>query len=401
VKQIRGRIRQLWAIVALAAACAAFVPGAAYSTGGADPEFGYGKDVTRARAFRSCDSYQHRVARYSACLSEEFAHLVEASNPPKELPLIDKYVATAGGYLEANCHLIGHAAGRQYGAAKHVSLAQLRDLLPRTNNAGCSAGFTHGLITYLAPQIAKLGAKGVVRQCNESPTRYQRYSCIHGLGHAYMRMYADLVPWGVKACKALGVDGVDCAQGAFMDYWMSLTGVDETTKHDDAERAARKVCGNQRDPFIRPCWYHAFLEYPPPDPIEDAGDIEKACDDLEGEQRAGCITGASVTTSADPFTQMGICADLDATDATNCVRGVRVPSVALSPMKIRISVIQRCANLPAASQRACYYWLGKVLNVVSDGKFGAQGCSQLRFTRTRAVCRAGAASYQGPLVTFS
>ena len=45
----------------------------------------------------------------------------------------------------------------------------------------------------LGPQIQKLGPKGAAADCNRVPTRYQRYSCIHGLGHAYARQFDDFI----------------------------------------------------------------------------------------------------------------------------------------------------------------------------------------------------------------
>ena len=65
------------------------------------------------------------------------------------------------------------------------------DSLPRTNDPGCSAGYAHGLVTAVAPEIERAGPKVANRLCAESETRYQRYSCTHGFGHAFMRLNND------------------------------------------------------------------------------------------------------------------------------------------------------------------------------------------------------------------
>ena len=58
-------------------------------------------------------------------------------------------------------------------------------------------------------------------------------------------------------------------------------------------------------------------------------------------------------------------------------------------------------NRPAGPRPACYRWLGKALAVVTDGRFGEEGCPQLAAGAARSACRAGASSMEGALVTFS
>jgi hypothetical protein len=184
-----------------------------------------------------------------------------------------------------------HGVGRRYGTAERVTLTNLLDHLPKTNDPGCSAGFAHGLPIALGPEIERLGPKGAAADCHRATTRYQRYSCIHGLGHAYARQFNDFV-----------------------------------------------------DPALASC------------------------------------------------------ARLDA--AAACVRGLRVPTYALAPFTPKLALIRACAGVRSA-QRACYFWLGKALNVVTDGAFASCGCTQLRYAATRATCTRGARAYEGALETFS
>jgi hypothetical protein len=82
------------------------------------------------------------------------------------------------------------------------------------------------------------------------------------------------------------------------------------------------------------------------------------------------------------------------------LRGLRVQTYALAPFSTKLGLIRACANVRSA-QRACYEWLGKTLNVVTDGRFETKGCTQLRYDASRASCVRGARSYEGSLETFS
>ena len=95
-----------------------------------------------------------------------------------------------------------HTVGRTYARDHGVTLATLMDFLPRTNDPGCSAGFAHGLVTGVAPRTPQPGAAAAV--CAQAATRYQRYSCVHGLGHAFMRINGDRLPPALALCRALG-----------------------------------------------------------------------------------------------------------------------------------------------------------------------------------------------------
>ena len=295
-----------------------------------------------------------------------------------------------------------HTVGRRFGRAEHITLADLLHYLPKTNDPGCSAGFAHGMLTYLGPQIYKLGPKGAAADCARAPTRYQRYSCVHGLGHAYARMFFDALPPALTACEQLGTDdAADCAQGVYHDYWIALAGLDSTRLPTQRVTDPRTLCGSQPRQFVLPCWYRAFLERPPKSPVRTAADILRLCRGLASVQRSGCIVGSSLILSSDPFAQMTQCARLKGADAAAYVRGVRVPAIAQYPLSGQIGLVQGCADFDHPAQRACYEWLGTALNVVDNGSFAKRGCPRLLYSATRKDCVTGADGYQGPLETFS
>jgi hypothetical protein len=395
---MRGRI------LIAAAALALTLPAPGLGGGGpGEPTFGYGKYVLEARTFGFCKRFEAAIPFYRTCLADEGYLLVAHTNDPaNELPRIDAYVHSVGGWLAGNCHVLMHSVGRRYGRHEHVTLTNLLDYLPKTNDPGCSAGFAHGLLIALGPQIQKLGPKGAAADCHRAATRYQRYSCIHGLGHAYARQFNDFIDPALASCGRLGPsDAPDCAQGVFHDYWIAVAGLDGTRRPASTVRSPRRLCGAQPLRFVRACWYRALLERPPTRAPSSAADLLALCRGLAGAQHAGCLTGASLIRSTDPLEQLGTCAHLSRADAAACIRGVRVPAYATAPFATKLRLIRACAEIRAPAQRSCYEWLGEALNVIANGSFAARGCPQLHYADARASCVRGARSYEGALETFS
>ena len=131
-----------------------------------------------------------------SCYSRELAKIVNDAADP--LAAVEGITSAAygdqTGFLLANCHGIMHTVAREYALRTKLTLAKLMDNLPRTNDPGCSAGYAHGLVTAVAPEIESLrpdGRQPAVRESSE--TRYQRYSCTHGFGHAFMRLNNDSI----------------------------------------------------------------------------------------------------------------------------------------------------------------------------------------------------------------
>jgi hypothetical protein len=389
-------------LLALAAACLVLPAAAAASGGPGDPEFGNGKYPLESRTFSSCKRFEATLPFYRSCLADQaYLLVVHTNDPANELPRIDAYVHSVGGWLQGNCHVLMHTVGRRYGLHAHVTLTNLLNYLPKTNDPGCSAGFAHGMLIALGPQIQKLGPKGAAADCNRAPTRYQRYSCIHGLGHAYARQFNDFVDPALASCGKLGKnESLDCAQGVFHDYWIAVAGLDGTRRPTGTVTSPRKLCAAQPSRYVRVCWYRALLERPPPKTPSSATDLLATCRGLSSLQFAGCLTGASLIRSDDPLEQLRTCAGLDGSEAADCLRGLRVQTYALAPFSTKLGLIRACADVPSA-QGFCYGWLGKTLNVITNGSFETKGCPRLRYAATRAACVRGARSYEGALETFS
>src|SRR5438067_8975503 len=96
-------------LVLLAALAIAASPAAAGGgVGDNNTDFGYGKNVHYSRALKVCDLYRGD-APLRACLANQLFKLVLSSHDSAdELPRIDAYVATAGGFVQSNCHILMH-----------------------------------------------------------------------------------------------------------------------------------------------------------------------------------------------------------------------------------------------------------------------------------------------------
>jgi hypothetical protein len=285
------------------------------------------------------------------------------------------------------CHPLMHEVGRRYGAEHHVTLADLMDFIPRSNDPTCSAGFGMGLVMYLGPQIILTGGRSALKQCMRLPTRYRSYTCVHGIGHALMRGYHGRLRQSVAACRKLGEQAPDCAQGAFHDYWISLRGADGTVRRSNGA-SPRFLCNGHLG-YVRPCWYRYFVEDATAPLFDDPASIRKACAGLRGLQRYGCISAAALSIPVDPFVQTRICARLGR-DAGACLRGVAVQALERSPTK-QLALFRLCTKMPRGETVDCRSWFGRTLALVTDDRFRCPD----------RACRIGAALIGRPLVTFS
>jgi hypothetical protein len=331
--------------------------------------------------------------------------MVEGREDPR--PSVEAIADSAwsnGGFLLSNCHGIMHTVGRTYASERGVTLARLMDYLPRSNDPGCTAGFAHGLVTGVAPDIDPRRPDQADVVCAEAGTRYQRYSCTHGLGHAFMRIHDDRLPPALDLCRQLGPTAApDCAQGAYHDYWFAVVGADDAELPDDAVTDPRELCGAQPVVFVRPCWYRAFVDNRPAGvQVRTPVDLDALCSGLDGLQREACMTAASVIGPPDPAVQLELCAGLsDPADAESCVRGTKVQNLFGYPIADYVDLIGGCKRFGRGVRSACYRWLGKTLTVLTDGVFEQEGCPRLAGRDARRHCRAGARSVNEALVTFS
>ena len=267
----------------------------------------------------------------------------------------------------ANCHGVMHTVGRTFALDGELTLGDLQDVLPRSNDPGCSAGFAHGLVTGVAPSIDPRRPRDAAEVCADAGTRYRRYSCVHGLGHAFMRIHGDRLPPALALCRALGPGTApDCAQGAYHDYWFAVAGADQAALPAGADTDPRTLCAAQPAEFVRPCWYRAFVDDRPEGIVVDSAiHLDVLCRDLGGLQREACITGAAVIGPADPEQQLEVCADLeDERDVVACIRGTKAQNLLGASTAAYVRLVGRCELFTGATRT-------RLLPVARQGGRGA------------------------------
>jgi hypothetical protein len=361
-----------------------------------------GVRVARVVNPEQCERLSDDEAR--ACYARAFRAMVgDGEDPGPVVETIADMAWSQGGFLLENCHGVMHSVGRNYAREAGVTPATLMRYLPRSNDPGCPAGFAHGLVTAVAPDIDPSRPRAAAAVCADAGTRYRRYSCVHGFGHAFMRIYDDQLRPALGLCRELGPGAApDCAQGAYHDYWFAVIGADDTTRPERVVTDPRRLCGAQPDEFVRPCWYRAFVDNRPDIAVESAEDVDALCDGLAGLQREACITAASVIGPADPVEQLLVCAGLaSSADAAGCVRGTKVQNLLGYPTSAYVDLISRCPVFTGPARAACFRWLGKTIAVLTDGRFARVGCPRLEPAGARRQCRAGARTMEEALVTFS
>jgi hypothetical protein len=339
------------------------------------------------------------------CYAQALSALFEGEDDPASA-LEEAAVAAYSdptGRLLGDCHGLMHTVGREFAAEHDVTLGSLMTYLPQSNEPGCTAGFAHGLVTGVAPQIDLSRPAEAAAVCEGTETRYQRYSCVHGFGHAFMRLVREDLDEALRLCAALGeANAPDCSQGSFHDYWFAVIGADNAEPPEDVVDDPRELCGAQEAQFVRPCWFRAFIDDRPDEPVDGAEDIEALCTGLEGLQRQACITAASVVGPPDPSAQLAICTELQGEDAVSCIRGTKVQNLlTLAAPEDLVALIRQCDGFPGETKLACYRWLGKVLAVVTDGAFEEFGCRSLPDAPARRACNEGVRAMNGALETFS
>ena len=293
--------------VVLAAACTLLV---AQASGGAPltPDAPIGGGAT---GFLSECAPLPDVPKARCYIKGLLAEVETSPDPARHVPEIDAMVHEAGGFLEAACHSLMHEVGRTYAKRHDLTIETLYTYVPRSNDPGCSAGFGMGLSMYLGPKLIA-EPRSLLRTCSRLSTRFREYTCVHGSGHAFMRGFHSQLRDAINACNELGrLNAPDCSQGAFHDYWISLGGGDGTSTPENADDSPESVCGAYT--YKRPCWYRYFWERKADARVYKAGDMLALCDGLEGMQRAGCMSGASLLVSRerDPVDHARVCTELE------------------------------------------------------------------------------------------
>ena len=316
------------------------------------------------------------------------ADIDRAGNPAAELPRIDRRARESGTALESMCHPLMHEVGRRYGAEHHVTLADLMDYIPRSNDPTCSAGFGMGLVMYLGPQIILTGGRSALAAV---PAPADALPLVHLRARDRPRADARLpraaspVRRGVPQARRAGAG----LRAGRVPRLLDLAARRRRHRRRANGASPRFLC-NGHLWYVRPCWYRYFVEDATAPLFDEPASIRKACAGLRGLQRYGCVSAAALSIPEDPFAQTRICARLGARRRRVLARrrraGTRAEPGANSS---RSSAL--CTRMPRGETGDCRSWFGRTLALVTDGRFRCPD----------RACSAGAALIRKPLVTFS
>ena len=235
-------------------------------------------------------------------------------------------------------------------------------------------------------------------------TRFQRYSCIHGFGHAFMRIHADRLEPALELCRALGPAAApDCAQGAYHDYWFAVVGADDAKLPDEAVTDPRALCAATAGAVRAAVLVPGVHRQPAGGPRgRFAGRLRRPVPGLDGLQRAACMTAASVIGPPDPAAQLQLCAGLgDPADAASCIRGTKVQNLLGYPTAAYVDLIARCGLFHGATRAAAIAGSARRSPSSPTAISREPAARSSRPARPRRQCQAGARSMDEALVTFS
>ena len=354
-----------------------------------------GDEPAGCRRRRSRAVPEPAPGRFARLLDAEFLAAVEGKDDPRPaVAAIADAAWSEGGFLLSSCHGLMHTVGRTYAREAGITLADLMDYLPQSNDPGCSAGFAHGLVTGVGAQIDP-------RRPGEAAARlHRRRHALPALqlrARARARVHAGLRR-PARACArplplARVAVGGRLRPGRLPRLLVRGRRRRRREPADGAITDPRRLCGAQPTAFVRPCWYRAFVDNRPEGIVVDSPEhLDVLCEGLDGLQREACVTGAAVIGPADPTAQLKLCAGLaDPSDAAGCIRGTKAQNLLGAPASDFVRLIGRCELFAGVTRDGCYRWLGKAIAVLTDGAFAQSGCPKLAKADARRNCTCGCA----------
>ena len=149
-----------------------------------------------------------------------------------------------------------HAHGRpDLCARRRGDLASLMDYLPPTTIPAAAPASRTGS----SPASRRTSTRGAGRggaACAGAGTRFQRYSCVHGFGHAFMRLYEDQLEPALELCVALGRGRAPTARRAPTTTTGSRSSAPTTRRSREqpspTRYALRRPAGGVRAPLLVP-----------------------------------------------------------------------------------------------------------------------------------------------------
>ena len=277
----------------------------------------------------------------------------------------------------------------------------------RATTRAAPPGFAHGMVTAVAPDIDPSRPGEAARVCGDARTRYQEYSCVHGFGHAFMRIYGDELEPALKLCRELGERAAaDCAQGAYHDYWFAVAGADDATPPEPVVRDPRALCG-AAPRGVRAAVLVPGVDREPPGGVRRSRrrrTSTRSASGSRGLQREACITAAAVIGPRRPGRAARACARGSGRRPTRraACAGRRCRTCSSRPPGELVALVDGCARFAGGDARPrATAGSARRPPCSPTARSPATGCPRLRGAAARRACADGAATMDEALETFS
>ena len=213
------------------------------------------------------------------------------------------------------------------------TLGTLMDYLPQSNDPGCPrrvrARARHRRGAGHRPEPAARGgaACAATRARATSATAASTASATRSCGSTTTSSSRR----SSSAPRSARGAAPDCAQGAYHDYWFAVVGADDATLRRRSRSPTRAGCAasSRRRSCARAGTARSWRTAPRASRSRRRRTSRTLCDGLDGLQREGCVTAASVIGPPDPARAARDLRAAAATrrDAANCVRGTKVQNL--------------------------------------------------------------------------
>lgn len=142
--------------------------------------------------------------------------------------VMDELIHDSGGGSIVDCHQEAHHIGR-------IAFDLYGAYVFQAGNFSCHSGYYHGAMeSFLKKQGTDNLAKNIDMLCNQFPTRFGLFECLHGVGHGVLAYLSYDVPKALEACRELSSDyaKTSCFGGVFMENIVTAQGRGAGSSHD-------------------------------------------------------------------------------------------------------------------------------------------------------------------------
>lgn len=155
---------------------------------------------------------------------EKLRSLLKDIGPSK---VMENLLNDSGGGSILDCHQEAHAIGKAayelYGAKAF-----------QEGNASCHSGYYHGVMeAFLAEKGTADLALSLKEICENFPTQFGKFECLHGVGHGVLAYENYDLPKAIETCNLLNTnyEQTSCYGGVFMENIVTAQGLGAIRGH--------------------------------------------------------------------------------------------------------------------------------------------------------------------------